>query len=67
MLNHQRLLGKVFTSCITVLTSIMAAETAISNPILIDLSKEYQETDYILNGGVMSMTFVLTTRVLDIL
>ncbi len=51
MLHHQRLLGKFFTSCITVLASIIAAEAAMSNPILIDLSKQYQEDDYIANGG----------------
>ncbi len=51
MLHHQRLLGKFFTSCITVLTSIIAAEAVMSDPILIDPSKEYQETDYIMNGG----------------
>jgi len=51
MLNHQRLLEKLFTSFITVLTSIIAAEAVMSDPILIDPSKEYQETDYIMNGG----------------
>jgi len=68
MLNHQRLLEKLFTSFITILTSIIAAEAVMSDPILIDPSKEYQETDYIINGGgVKPMTFVLTTRFLDIL
>lgn len=51
MLNRQRLLDKLFTSFITVSISIIAAETALSNPVLIDPSKEYQETDYIVNGG----------------
>ncbi len=67
MLYYQRLLGKFFTSCITVLASIIAAEAAMSNPILIDPSNQSQESDYNLKmGGVMFMIFALTTRLLDI-
>ena len=67
MLNHQRLLEQFFTSFITVLSSFIVAETAMSNPTLIVPSQQYLDTDYILNGGVTSMAFALTTRILDIL
>lgn len=51
MPNFQRLPKKLFASFITVLASFIVPEIAMSNPVFINPSKEYQEADYIINGG----------------
>ena len=62
MLHYQRLLGKFFTSCIIVSASIIATETAMSNPILIDPSKQYQGNDHIVNGRGSAYDFCFDNK-----
>ena len=64
MYDFQRLSKRLFTSFITVLASIIVPEIAMSNPILIDPSKQYQENDYIMNRGGNAYDFCFDNKTL---